>query len=97
MVMYPSDDARADDIRRLIPWHASEEHPGWGDPIVEFVSSWIIRGLPFSNERLVPKHGVDKARALDHISRIIHTHTLNHDSKVKYCSNLMQEWFEPIK
>lgn len=91
--MMPCKDPRNVNIKQLLPPIGSSA--GWSDPFMGFASTWIINGIP-STAILKPKSGIEKSLALDHISRIVHTNTINHDDKAKYCAYLMDKWFEPL-
>lgn len=92
--MKPNRDPRRADIKDLID--NVEINRRWSSPFVKMTSGWIFEGLPDTTE-LIPKDGINKMEALDHVSRIVNSSKLNHDDRVYHGAHLLSIWFEPIK
>lgn len=91
--MIPNKDPRRADIKDLLG--NVEINRKWNSPFVHIASEWIFRGLP-STTIFNAKQGINKNEALDHISRIINSTLLSHDTRVYQSAHLMSIWFDKI-
>lgn len=77
----------------------SEEFTDFGsslkEPIeIKFVNDWFFHGL--KKCELIPREGVDAAKAFRHISMIMRSFEPKHEHKEAACAFLMREWFSSV-
>lgn len=76
-------------VRHLMPPYDASRRETWGNRLF---SDWFFFGL--ASLQLVPKDGVDAAKALRHISAIMRSYEPKHEHKEQACAVLFEEWFE---
>lgn len=65
------------------------------NPYVLFISDWFFGGRTKQDlERLVPKEGVDKRKALRAIKAALGSWEPKHEHKEAGCAYLLSEWFD---
>lgn len=91
----PHRDPRAVHVNQLIPPSSllTRNFRAYNAPFIEMIENWIYGSMPDTKD-LKPKEGVDKAFALDHISRIVNSSIPIHADKTAACSYLMTLWFD---
>lgn len=64
-------------------------------PYNKFVSQWFFGGLKSEDlERLTPKEGVDKAKALSAVKAILASFEPKHEHKIGGSAYLLSQWFD---
>jgi len=65
------------------------------NPYVEFVGQWFYLGRTQEDmDRLVPKDGIDKSKALAAVKAILGSFEPKHEHKEAGCAYLLSQWFE---
>lgn len=79
-------------VRDLMPPRAelASYRSGWGSRLF---NDWFYCGLKSID--LTPKEGINKAKALRHITAIMGSFEPKHEDKEAACSLLFETWFEP--
>lgn len=93
--MIPHRDPRSVHVRELMPQKhlLTRNFRAYNAPFIDMIDDWIFGRTP-DKDRFIPKDGIDRDTALDHLSRIVNTDRVAHDDKVASCSYLMTIWFE---
>ncbi len=83
-------------IRHLMPAYNELEakyrqnYGTWGSKLF---SDWFFCGIT-SSDGLVPREGIDKAKALRHISAVMRSFEPKHEHKEAACAFLFDQWFD---
>lgn len=79
-------------IRHLMPPRAALDSysNGWGSRLF---NDWFYSGL--KSLELAPKEGIDKKKAMRHITTIMSSFEPKHEDKEAACGYLFEQWFEP--
>jgi hypothetical protein len=64
------------------------------NPYAKFISDWFFGGRTKEDiDRLVPKPGVDKDKALKAIIAVLKSYGPKHEHKEAGCAYMLSEWF----
>jgi len=88
-----------------VVWNKDDHLPAWDDipeefkrsnnPYCRFVSQWFFAGRkPEDMARLVPKEGVDRAKALAAVYAALGSFKPKHQHKEAGCAYLLSQWFD---
>lgn len=69
-----------------------DDLPNWS---TRLVADWFFYGL--KSLELIPKPGIDKAKAMRHIRTIMGSFSPKHEDKEAACAFYLSQWFEPAK
>lgn len=85
-------------IMHLMPAYKDlpEEFKGRDHPMVKIISTWFYQGLP-AGMIVKPKPGIDRQKALIHISTIMGSFEPKHQHKEAGCAFLLAQWFETVE
>jgi hypothetical protein len=84
-------------VSHLMPayGHVPDEFKRGGNPWVELTSRWFYSGL--KGATFTPKDGIDKAKALRHLSAVIGSYEPKHEHKEAAVAYLLSLWFVRVE